>query len=117
MPILEFVQPAVLRPQILDVGFNGDLGAGDALDQFRENASKEREVKNIETYNIQKVKPLFDAIKQPYRLIPLENQGDLKDIKDFISLYQLYGLRKLFYVPSTRGVFKCQVLEAGAAQR
>ena len=86
---------------------------GDALDQFRENASKEREVKNIETYDIQKVKPLFDAIKHPYRLIALESQGDLKNIRDFISLYQLYGLRRLFYVPSTRGVFKCQVLEAG----
>jgi len=86
---------------------------GPALDQFRGNASKGREVKNIETYDIQKVKSLFDAIKQPYRLIPLENQGDLKDIGDFISLYQLYGLRRLFYVPSTRGVFKCQVLEAG----
>ena len=88
---------------------------GDALDQFRENASKEREVKNIETYDIKKVKPLFDAITQPYRLIPLESRSDLKDIRDFISLYQLYGLRRLFYVPSTRGVFKCQILEAGAA--
>lgn len=86
---------------------------GDALNQFRKNASKERKVKNLETYDIQKVKPLFDAIKQPYRLIPLKSRSDLKSIRDFISLHQLYGLRRLFYVPSTRGVFKCQMLEAG----
>ncbi|MCX5785072.1 MAG: hypothetical protein NTX59_05240 [Elusimicrobia bacterium] len=87
--------------------------AGDELDQFREHASKEHEIKNIETYDIQKVKPLFEAIRQPYRLIPLQSQDDAKDIRSFISLNQLYGLRKLFYLPSTRGVFKCQVKEAG----
>ena len=87
--------------------------AGDELDQFREHASKEHEIKNIETYDIQKVPPLFAAIRQPYRLIPLQSADDAKDIRSFISLNQLYGLRKLFYLPSTRGVFKCQVKEAG----
>jgi len=86
---------------------------GEPLEQFRKKASKENEIKNTETYEIQKSKPVFDAIRQPYRLIPLESPRDLKNINDFISFNRLFGLPKLFYLPSTRGVFKCQVLEAG----
>ena len=36
-------------------------------------------------------------------------------LRDFISSRKLYGLRTLFYVPSTRGTFKCSVLEASKA--
>ncbi|HAH32166.1 MAG TPA: hypothetical protein DCL44_07625 [Elusimicrobia bacterium] len=86
---------------------------GEELDRFRSHASKEHIIKDIETYDIQKVKPLFDAIKQPYRLIPLQKRDDTKDIQLFISVYQLYGISKLFYLPSTRGVFKCQLKETG----
>ncbi len=86
---------------------------GEELDTFRGKAAKEDgEVKNIETYDIQKIKPLMAAIQEPHRLIPLETEADAKELQDFISARQLYGLRTLFYLPSTRGTFKCQVLEA-----
>lgn len=86
---------------------------GDALDSFREKAPKvDGEVPNIETEDILQIKPLMAAIKEPYRLIPLETEAETKELQDFISARQLVGLRTLFYVPSTRGTFKCEVLEA-----
>lgn len=85
---------------------------GTVLEEFKLKASKEGEYKTIETYDIQKAAPLLRAIKQPYRLIPLENSAQVREIQDFISARQLYGLRKLFYLPSTRGTFKCQILDA-----
>lgn len=88
---------------------------GDALDSFRQRAAVDGEVKTIETYDIQKVPALMAAIKEPHRLIPLENEAEVKELQAFISSRKLSGLRTLFYVPSTRGTFKCQVLEAGLA--
>jgi|GEM_PF-855736 len=88
---------------------------GDKLQQFQLKASKNQELKIIETYDIQKVAPLLKAIKQPHRMIPLETADEVRDIQDFISLRQLYGLRKLFYLPSTRGTFKCRILDADKA--
>ena len=85
---------------------------GSALEDLKFKASKEGEYKTVETYDIQNVSPLMRAIKQPYRLIPLENAAQVREIQDFISRHQLYGLRKLFYLPSTRGTFKCQILDA-----
>lgn len=85
---------------------------GAALEEFRAKASKETLAGAIEVYDIQKTKPLMMAIKQPYRLIPLEKDEDAKEIQAFITVHGLYGLRKLFYLPSTRGTFKCQVLDA-----
>lgn len=88
---------------------------GDQLQQFQLKASKDQELKIVETYDIQKVPSLLKAIKQPYRLIPLESDEEVKDLQDFINSRQLYGLRRLFYLPSTRGTFKCQILEAEKA--
>ncbi len=85
---------------------------GTALAELQFKALKEGEYRTIETYDIQKVPPLLKAIKQPYRLIPLESAPQVKELQDFISTRQLYGLRKLFYLPSTRGTFKCQILDA-----
>ena len=88
---------------------------GDQLQQFQLKASKDQELKTVETYDIQKVPALLKAIKQPYRMIPLESDAEVKDIQDFINSRQLYGLRREFYLPSTRGTFKCQILEAEKA--
>lgn len=85
---------------------------GEELDNYTSKASKDGEIKNVETYDIQKVKPLMTAIKDVARLIPLETEADVKQLQDFIDARQLYGLRTLFYLPSTRGIFKCEVLEA-----
>lgn len=85
---------------------------GSALEDLKFKASKEGGYKTIETYDIQKVAPLMLAIKQPSRLIPLESAAQIREIQEFISAHQLYGLRKLFYLPSTRGTFKCQILDA-----
>lgn len=85
---------------------------GDALDLFRQKAAKDGEVKNIETYDIQKIKPLMAAIKDANRLIPLETDAEAKELQAFITTRQLFGLRTLFYLPTTRGTFKCSVLEA-----
>lgn len=84
---------------------------GEALDSFRSKAAPAGEVKVIETAELQRIKPLMAAIKEPYRLIPIEDAAALKELQDFVYNRQLYGLRTLFYVPSTRGTFKCQVLE------
>lgn len=85
---------------------------GDALASFRQKIAIDGEVKNIETYDIQKIPALMAAIKEPHRLVPLENEAVVKELREFISSRKLYGLRTLFYVPSTRGTFKCEVLEA-----
>jgi len=90
---------------------------GDDLDSFRAKAAKEGEIKNIETYDIQKVKPLLAAIKEPNRLVPLEDEAAAKELQDFVSTRQLYGLRTLFYVPSTRGTFKCSVLDVSRKEK
>ncbi len=84
---------------------------GADLEEFQIKASKDGEIKTIETYDIQKTPALLKAIKQPYRLIPLESE-EIKEVQAFISVRGLYGLRNLFYLPSTRGTFKCQILEA-----
>ncbi len=84
---------------------------GEALQSYKNKASLQGELKTIETEDIMKIKPLLAAIKEPYRLIPIENKDQLKELQDFISSRQLYGLRTLFYLPSTRGTFKCQLLE------
>ena len=89
---------------------------GEELDSFRAKAAREGEVKNIETYDIQKVKPLLAAIKEPHRLVPLETEAVRRELQDYISSRQLYGLRTLFYLPSTRGTFKCMVLDVVRVQ-
>jgi len=85
---------------------------GDALDLFRQKAAKDGKVKNIETYDVQKIKPLMAAIKDANRFIPLETAADARELQTFITNRQLFGLRSLFYLPTTRGTFKCSVLEA-----
>jgi len=103
----------------VETGVQGFLRAepveGDALAAFRQKAAVDGEVKTIETYDIQKVPALMAAIKEPYRLVPLESEAAVKELQAFISSRKLAGLRTLFYVPSTRGTFKCQVLEAAMA--
>jgi hypothetical protein len=89
---------------------------GDELESFREKAAQEGEIKTIETYDIQKVKPLLAAIKEPHRMVPLETEADRRELQDYITSRQLYGLRTQFYLPSTRGTFKCRVLDVARAQ-
>ena len=89
---------------------------GEALEAFRVKVAVAGEVKNIETDDLKTIRPLMEAIKEPYRLVPIETPEALKELQDFISSRQLYGLRTLFYVPSTRGTFKCQLLEAWKKQ-
>ncbi|HBA59849.1 MAG TPA: hypothetical protein DCZ92_03325 [Elusimicrobia bacterium] len=94
---------AFLRAELLE---------GDDLDNFTNKAAKDGEVPTVETYEIQKMKPLMAAIKDVNRFIPLETDAELKQLQDFINARKLYGLRTLFYLPSTRGVFKCMVVDA-----
>jgi len=89
---------------------------GEEMDSFRQKAPKvDGEIKNLETEDIMRVKPLLSAIKEPYRMIPLETAADVKDLREFISANHLVGLRTLFYLPSTRGTFKCEVIDAVGA--
>ncbi|MCM2268245.1 MAG: hypothetical protein NDI60_10790 [Elusimicrobiales bacterium] len=90
---------------------------GEALVAFRAKTAVDGEVKNIETNDINKIKPLMAAIKEPHRLVPLETAAAVKELQDFVSSRKLYGLRTLFYVPSTRGTFKCEVLNAARARQ
>lgn len=89
---------------------------GEDLASFQEKTAVDGEVKNIETGDINRIKPLMAAIREPYRLVPLETEAALKELQDFVSKRQLHGLRTLFYVPSTRGTFKCEVMDAVRAQ-
>jgi len=87
-----------------------ELIEGMALEEYRSKAPKETADRVIETSDIQKINPLMKAIKQPYRLIPLENEDEIKDMKAFISVRGLYTDQQFFYLSSTRGTFKCEVL-------
>jgi hypothetical protein len=89
---------------------------GDELASFRSKAGLDGEVKVIETADLQKVKPLMAAIKEPFRLIPIEDEARLKELQAFVHSRQLYGLLTEFYVPSTRGTFKCTLLDAARKQ-
>ncbi len=100
----------------VETGLTGFLTAepmseeGAEMQEYRAKAPKG--IKTLEIYDIQKLKPLLKAIKQPYRLIPIEDEESEKETRAFVTMHGLYGLRKLFYLPSTRGMFRCQMLEA-----
>ncbi len=85
---------------------------GEDLASYRPDSGRGGDGRIVETAEIMKVKPLMSAIEEPYRLIPIEDEAGLKQLQDFVSAKQLHGLRTLFYLPSTRGTFKCQVLDA-----
>ncbi|MBI4655213.1 MAG: hypothetical protein HY746_00545 [Elusimicrobia bacterium] len=85
---------------------------GAVLDELGKRAGKEYEMAIIETNDIQKVKPLLRAIKQPHRLITLQSQQEQKSITDFITEHRLYGVKDMFYISTTRGGFRCQILSA-----
>lgn len=84
---------------------------GEALDAFKAKTEMDGKTGNVETDELKRIKPLMAAIKEPYRMVPIENEATLRELQEFIVNRQLYGLRTLFYVPSTRGTFKCQLLE------
>ena len=84
---------------------------GEALDSFRTKAAVDGEVKIIETRDLKEIKPLLAAIQEPHRLIPIEDEKTVKELQNFISKHKIYGLRTLFYVPSTRGTFRCRMLD------
>ena len=85
---------------------------GEILDKFRKEAGKNYKFKLIETNDLKKSRPLLKAIKQPQRLIPLTTEKQIKNIRGLIKKHQLYGLRNLFYISTTRGDFKCDILSS-----
>ncbi len=89
---------------------------GDALESFQAKASADEKAGVIETSELMKIKPLMAAIKEPYRLIPIADEAALKEVQSFVIDKSLYGLRTLFYVPTTRGTFKCLVLDVSGAK-
>lgn len=89
---------------------------GEELDSYRDKAAVDGELKRLETNELQKVKALMAAIKEPYRLVPIEDEAALRELQDFITSRQLYGLRTLFYLTSTRGTYKCSVMEIARKQ-
>ncbi|MEA3306570.1 MAG: hypothetical protein U9Q34_02170 [Elusimicrobiota bacterium] len=82
------------------------------LDEFRKDAGKDYKFKLIETNTLRKTEPLLNAIKQPHRLVPLKSKKELNAIRQLTRKEKLYGLRTLFYISTTRGKFKCFVLNA-----
>lgn len=109
------VRKAVVKLPV-DTGIRSFLRAellrGEDLDSFKNKAAKDGEVTIVETHDIRKVKPLMAAIKDANRFIPLETDEEVKQLRDFINARKLYGLRTLFYLPSTRGTFRCLVKDA-----
>ncbi|HAT73133.1 MAG TPA: hypothetical protein DCS63_09985 [Elusimicrobia bacterium] len=89
---------------------------GEALDAFRGEIAVDGEIKYIETEDISRIKPLMAAIKEPHRLVPLETEAEVRELQDFVTAMRLYGLRALFYLPSTRGTFKCRVIDAARSR-
>ena len=114
----ELHKAALKLPEEKDLGalLKAEPLTGDELDAFRNKAAVDGEVPVIETFDLQKFKQLLAAIKDANRLIPLETQADVQELRAFIDEHHLYGLRTLFYLPSTRGTFKCYVLEAARQQ-
>jgi|GEM_PF-1379736 len=66
-------------------------------------------LETLETYYLQRVPVLLKAIKDPTRLIPVENSKGLEAIDNFIDRYKLLYDDDGFYIVSTRGVFKFRV--------
>ncbi|OGR41190.1 MAG: hypothetical protein A2X35_07285 [Elusimicrobia bacterium GWA2_61_42] len=89
---------------------------GEALEAFTQKAAVDGEVKNIETKDVNRLRPLMAAIKEPHRLVPIETEAEAKELQDFVTARQLQGLRTLFYIPTTRGTFKCEIVEAARAK-
>lgn len=89
---------------------------GEELELFRTKAAVEGEVQNVETAVINKLKPLMAAIKEPHRLIPLETPEAAKELQAFVTSKHLHGLMTQFYLPSTRGTFRCEVVAADRAE-
>ncbi|MCG2725451.1 MAG: hypothetical protein L6420_04185 [Elusimicrobia bacterium] len=83
---------------------------GELSDKFIKDAGGDYKFKLIETNAL--TKPLLDAVKQPFRLVPLTSKKDLEEIRKLVKKENLYGLRTLFYISTTRGKFKCLVLNA-----
>ncbi|PIU18078.1 MAG: hypothetical protein COT18_11235 [Elusimicrobia bacterium CG08_land_8_20_14_0_20_59_10] len=109
------IRKAVVKLPV-DAGVKAFLRAellqGEELDSFKNKAAKDGKVPIVETHDIRKVKPLMAAIKDANRFIPLETDAEVKQLRDFINARKLYGLRTLFYLPSTRGTFRCLVKDA-----
>ena len=79
---------------------------GQLRDTFLSRVGQDYEFNLVETYDLQKNKPLMTAVKQPHRLIPLESEKDIKAVSDFITRHKIYGMRDLFYIKTTRGEFR-----------
>lgn len=86
--------------------------AGEKLDSFMSEAGKDYEFELIETKKLKECGKLLDAVKQPFRMLPLATKKEVEEIVDFIKENEIYGLKNLFYISTTRGKFKCRILPA-----
>lgn len=84
---------------------------GTLLAQFQKDLPKGYELKVVEIKKLKTQPQIYQAINQPYRLIPLKNEEEISAISDFISEQQLLGMKSLFYLGTTRGNFQCSVVE------
>lgn len=89
---------------------------GAELEDFQDKATRSGELRELESSELKEVPLLMQALKQPYRLISLNPETDLKNLNSFVSVKRLYGMKTLFYLPSSRGVFKCRIIEDKAAE-
>lgn len=69
----------------------------------------------VETADVDRIKPLATGILRPFRLIPMDNPEFLKKLDDFIEQNNLKGFRDTFFFATSRGNFKCVLLEAQKA--
>lgn len=83
---------------------------GKDFDEFKKKVSSDYELKLIETKKLKENVYIFNSINEPYRKFPIEKEEDVSAISDFISENNIFGMKSLFYIGTTRGNFKCSVL-------
>lgn len=77
----------------------------DRMQRYLKNA-----LVKVETSDIT-VKPLAKAIARPFRLIPADRE-QLEQLAEFISENNLKGIKNKFYLSTSRGDFRCSILDS-----
>jgi hypothetical protein len=83
----------------------------DLYNDFLKKVPANYEIPVVETKELKLNKYIFRAVNYPWRLIPIPSDDEENTISDFMSSYNLYGLKSSFYLGTTRGKFQLSIVE------
>ena len=64
----------------------------------------------VETYDVEKIKPLSKAISRPYHLTPVESKAAEELLGEFMESYKISKAAASFYIKTSRGHFRCDIV-------